>query len=237
MDINRRARIWGLLAAEAGRHGQPISIAAACQAAARVLSVGGATVAAVAPFDVHVSVFATSDLGRRVEELQSTLGEGPSLQSYTDGAPVLISDLKPGDVRWPLFGSGAVEMGVQALFAFPLRSGTVPIGVFVAHRERAGGLTPVQLGDALVLADVISILLLAPELHGGRDFIDDALTSDHHAEVYQATGMVSVHLGVSLADALARLRGYAFANARPISAVAHEIVRGRLRLDEREIDE
>lgn len=237
MDINRSARVWGLLADEVGRRGQPLSVAVACHAAVRVLTAEGVTVAAIAPGDVHVSVFATSDLGRRLEDLQSTLGEGPGIHSYADGAPVLSSDLEPGDRRWPLFVSGAVELGVRALFAFPLRSGTIPIGVFEVHRGRSGALTPVELGDALVLADVISILLLAPESHNGRDFIDDVISSDRHAEVYQATGMVSVHLGVSLADALARLRAYAFAHSQSISVVAREIVLGRLRLDEREIDD
>ncbi|MDN3357829.1 GAF and ANTAR domain-containing protein [Actinomadura sp. DC4] len=237
MDINRSVRVWGLLADEARRRGGPLSVGVACHAAARVLSAEGVSVATVAPGDVYVSVFATNGLGRRLEELQSTLGEGPGLQSYVDGAPVLTSDLDTGDKRWPLFGSGAVEMGVRALFAFPLRSGTVSIGVFEVHRGGPGPMTPVELGDALVLADVISILLLSPESSGGRDFIDDAISSDHHAEVYQATGMVSVHLGVSLADALARLRGYAFVHSQSISAVAHEIVLGRLRLDESETDD
>jgi len=237
VDINRSARVWALLTDEAGRRGQPLSIAVACQAAVQVLSAEGITAAAIAPGDVHVPVFATSDLGRRLEELQSTLGEGPGLQSYADGAPVLTSDLAPGDRRWPLFASGAAELGVRAVFAFPLRSGTIPIGVFEVHRRKSGAMTPVELGDALVLADVVSILLLAPEPYDGRDFIDDVISSDHHAEVYQATGMVSVHLGVSLADALARLRGYAFAHSQPISVVAREIVLGRLRIDEREIDD
>ncbi len=237
MDINRKAHVWGLLAAEIGRHGQPLSVAAACRAAVQVLAVDGATVAAVGPGGVHVSVHATSDLGRRLEDLQSTLGEGPGLQSYSDGGPVLTSDLDSNDERWPLFGPGAVQLGVRALFAFPLRSGTIPIGVFEVHRAGAGALTTAQLGDALVLADVVSILLLSPGPHGERDFIREAISSDHHAEVYQATGMVSVHLGVSLADALARLRGHAFAHGQPISAVAREIVRGRLRFDEGEIDD
>jgi GAF domain-containing protein len=237
VDINHRARVWTLLAHEAGRRGQPLSIAVACHVAVHLLSAEGATVAAIAPGDVHVSVYATSDLGRRLEELQSTLGEGPGLQAYADGAPVLSSDLQPGDGRWPLFRPGAVELGVRALFSFPLRSGTIPVGVFEVHRTEPGSLTPAELGDALVLADVISILLLTPEAHNGRDLLEDVISSDHHAEVYQATGMVSVHLGVNLADALARLRGYAFAHSQPISAVAREIVLGRLRLDETELDD
>ena len=237
VDINRKAHVWGLLAAEAGKRGQPVSIAAACQAAVRILSVAGARVAAVAPGDVYVSLFATDALGMRLEELQTTLGEGPGLQAFADGAPVLTSDLAEDDRRWSLFGSGAVELGVRAVFAFPLCSGPIPIGVFEVYRSETGALTTGQLGDALVLSDVLSVLLLGPETESGTDYVHDAIASDHHAEVYQATGMVSVHLAVSLPDALARLRGHAFAQGQPISTVAREIVSGRLRLDRGETDD
>jgi hypothetical protein len=80
VDISRKVHVWSLLAAEADRCGQPISVAVACHAAVRVLAVDRATVAAVGPGDLHVLVFATSPLGRRLEELESTLGEGPGLR-------------------------------------------------------------------------------------------------------------------------------------------------------------
>jgi hypothetical protein len=229
---SRNVHVWGLLAAEAGRRGQSISIAVACHAAVRVLAVDGASVAAVGPGDVRVSVFATNPLGRRLEELESTLGEGPGLQAHSEGAPVLTSDIRRYGAHWPLFGSAAVEAGVRGMFAFPLRSGTVAIGVFQVHRKDPGVLSTEQLGDALVLADIMSLLLLGSEGENGGDFVQDAISSDHHTEVHQATGMISVHLGVSLTDALARLRGHAFAHGQSISTVAHEIVQGRLRLAE-----
>jgi hypothetical protein len=208
----------------------------ACHAAVPVLSVDGAAVAVVSTGDVQISVFATSELGRRLEDLESSLGQGPGLQAYADGAPVLTSDLGRRDVRWPFFASGALDIGVRGLFAFPLRSGTTSIGVLVLYRTDAGELTADQLGNALVLADIISLLVLGSAGQSGDDFIRDAISSDHHAEVYQATGMVSVQLGVSLTDALARLRGHAFAHGQPISTVAHEIVNRRLRLDEGDTD-
>lgn len=232
MDVNRKVRVWGLVTAEAGRRGGRVSVAVACQAAIGVLSVDGVMVSAIGPGDVHVPAFATSEIGRRLDDLQSTLGEGPGLQSYSDGAPVLRSDLGFTDARWPLFGQGAAEMGVRALFAFPLWSATSPIGVLEVHRFHAGALTRDQFGDALVLADIVSVLLLATEGKDEHEFIRDAVSVDHHAEVYQATGMLSVYLRVNLADALARLRGHAFAHGQSISAVAHEIVSGRLRLDD-----
>jgi hypothetical protein len=232
VDVNRVVHLWGLLAAEAGRRGQPISIAVVCHAAMRVLSVDGAAVAAVGVGDVQISVFATSEVGRQLEDLESSLGQGPGLRAYADGAPVLTSDLELRDARWPLFAPGAIDIGVRGLFAFPLRSGTTSIGVLQLYRADAGGLTADQLGDALVLADIISLLFLGSEGRNGDDFIRDAVSSDHYSEVYQATGMLSVELGVSLPDALARLRGHAFAHGQPISAVAHKIVNRRLRLDE-----
>ena len=53
----------------------------------------------------------------------------------------------------------------------------------------------------------------------------------HRAEVYQAQGMVMVDLGVTLAEAMARLRGHAYAENRYLSDVARDVVAGKLTLD------
>ena len=53
----------------------------------------------------------------------------------------------------------------------------------------------------------------------------------HRAVVHQAGGMVSVQAAVSVPDAVVMLRAYAFAEDRPITDVATEIVNGSLRLD------
>jgi hypothetical protein len=49
------------------------------------------------------------------------------------------------------------------------------------------------------------------------------------AEVHQATGMISVQLGVSLEEAFVRLRAHAFANGAALGDVAGEVVGRRLR--------
>jgi hypothetical protein len=63
---------------------------------------------------------------------------------------------------------------------------------------------------------------LAPEM-------DDAVA--HRAEVYQASGILAVQLGIPPAAALVRLRAHAFANDEPLDIVASAIVDRRLRLD------
>ena len=52
----------------------------------------------------------------------------------------------------------------------------------------------------------------------------------HRAEIDQATGMVSVQLGVAVGEAFVRLRAYAYAQDRRLGEVARDVVARRLRL-------
>jgi AmiR/NasT family two-component response regulator len=53
----------------------------------------------------------------------------------------------------------------------------------------------------------------------------------YRAEVHQASGMVSVQLGITVAEGLLRLRARAFAEGRPLADVAADVVTRRIRLD------
>jgi hypothetical protein len=97
-----------------------------------------------------------------------------------------------------------------------------------------GPLSYRQLGDLLILADVATVLLLHSAHGGGGDggvvggqARDLAL---HRAEIDQATGMLTVQLGVGAAEAFARLRAYAYSQDRRLADVAGDIVARRLRL-------
>jgi AmiR/NasT family two-component response regulator len=62
---------------------------------------------------------------------------------------------------------------------------------------------------------------VAEELQTGADF--------HHV-VHNAAGMVSVQEGISVTEALIRLRAYAFSSDRLLADVAQDVVARRLRL-------
>ncbi len=49
--------------------------------------------------------------------------------------------------------------------------------------------------------------------------------------VHQASGMVAVQLDSTIAQALIRLRGYAYANDRPLAEVAQDVTARRLRFE------
>jgi len=73
--------------------------------------------------------------------------------------------------------------------------------------------------------------LTQPDGDGNRATHDNHRTYSFGAEVHQASGMLMVQLGVSIEIALARLRAYAFAQGRPVSEIAREVVAGTLLLE------
>lgn len=173
-----------------------------------------------------------------LEEVEFTLGEGPGQDCVAAGLPVLVADLPAAVSRWPAFTPAAMDLGVRAVFALPLRIGAISVGSLLAYRHTLGPLRDGQLVDAVALADTLTALLLRratdepprPAAEGGRPGRGWAPPETHRLEVHQATGMVSVQLGVSLAEALVLLRAHAFAADRSMNDVAADVVARRLRL-------
>ena len=104
------------------------------------------------------------------------------------------------------------------------------------YRGAAGPLPDGQLGDLLILADAATVMLLgsaAGYTENGDGAGLDGQAPDlalHRAEIDQATGMLTVQLGVSAATAFARLRAYAYSQDRRLTDVAGDIVARQLRL-------
>jgi hypothetical protein len=176
------------------------------------------------------TVAATDGAALTLEDLQFTLGEGPCIDASQSGRPVLQPDLAvTGPGRWPAFADGALNAGVAAVFAFPLRVGAIRVGVLDLYRETPGSLFPRELREALWFADAATLLLLYLQTRSaGDEFSAAAVTVlDDRAEVHQATGVVSVQARVGLAEALVLLRARAYAEQRPVSDVARDALAGR----------
>lgn len=237
MTGSRQARVWGLVAAAAASRGRPVSAADVCAAVVPAVEVSGAWLtAAVAGAAGHV-MNVTDGTGEVLADLELTLGEGPSRDAIDSGGPVLASDLSAAETaqRWPGFAPEALQAGVVAVFAFPLRIGAIRAGVMGLYRDRPGPLSAFHLGDALVFADTATLLLMEARDQtaddggpgpGGQP--EDLAT--HRAEIDQATGMLTEQLGLGIADAFVRLRAYAYAHDLRLGEVAREIVARRLRL-------
>lgn len=168
--------------------------------------------------------------GKAVEDLQYTLGEGPTLDAARTGEPVLVPDLRAVPAhRWPALLPPLLDHPVRALYVLPLQWGVVRLGALTGRRDRPGPLTLDQMSDALALAEAATLMLLGPE--GARDVGSDSPLPLHRALLHQAVGVLSVRLDVSVDEALARLRAYAFTHERPILEVAYDVLHNRSRLE------
>jgi hypothetical protein len=231
MIVDRRIELWSLLVAEAGEAEVGLEDIGVVMLA--VSGVTGVAVTVQLPATPREAVYVSDRFAAELEELILTLGEGPSVDALSDG-PVLVSDFTDPHctTRWPVFTDAAIGAGVRALFSLPLRVGAARLGVMDLYRDKPGALERPQLADALMLADTACALLLDGQRVGpapGRYV--PVRAGPHHPEVHQATGMISVQLGVTIAVALTRLRAYAYANERRLRDVAADVVARRLRLD------
>lgn len=203
-----------------------------CEVCARVTRMSGAGIMLMSGDVPQGSLCTTNTVSDLIEQLQYGLGEGPCVDAYLLDWPVLEPDLaSPKSSRWPAFSPQAIDAGVRAVFGFPLQIGSVRLGALNLYRDQPGPLTDDQHADALVLADLVgqSVLLLQADAPPGALAAELETGADLHYTLHQASGMVSVQLGVSVAEALIRLRAYAFANERPLVDVAESVVARTLR--------
>jgi hypothetical protein len=179
------------------------------------------------------SLCSTNEVSQLIEELQYTLGEGPCVDAYRQDQVVAEPDLAdPVTPRWFAFTPPALGAGVRALFGFPLRVGTVRLGALNLYRDWSGPLTGDQHADALVVADVAARWVLEAQAGAPPGAVAQELETgaNFHFVVHNAAGIVSARQGISVTEALIRLRAHAFSNDRLLADVAEDVVARRLRL-------
>lgn len=179
--------------------------------------------------DTGVVLFASDTVATRIAEIQYTLGEGPCAEAVRLLAPVFAPDLTraPDTRRWPLFCDQAAKAGAQAVFSMPLTVASTSLGTLDLYRREAGSPSDDQVGTALLVADAVTLAVIA--LDQGSAGANGVVTwlqgaEADREEVHQATGMIMVQLGVGAEEAVLLLRARAFAQGRTTTEIARAII-------------
>jgi hypothetical protein len=220
--------------AELSANGATPSAARLCHASTEIVGVTGSGIMLMSGDVPRGSLCATDDVSHLIEELQYSLGEGPCVEAYEEDHVVLEPDLaEPTTPRWLAFSSPALQAGARAVFAFPLRVGSVRLGALDLYRDQPGPLSDDQLADALVMADAVAQWILDVQADAPPGTVSGTFDAgaDFHFAVHNAAGMVSVQLDVSIAEALVRLRAAAFASGRPLEEIAQDVIARRIRFE------
>ncbi len=176
------------------------------------------------------TVAATDSEALRFDEAQIDLGEGPGWDAFRGSRPILEIDLADhGFSLWPLWTDVALAEHLDAVFAFPLRVGHLGLGAVNLYSHEPRDLTEEQVRAASALADAAAVRLLRIAMDEiGTQELAAPTAGYSRREMHQASGMVSVQLGIPVDDALLVIRAQAYAHGRSVREIASDIVSRRV---------
>jgi hypothetical protein len=234
VDGQRQERLLRAIAERAEAPGDVGWAQAVCVVCVQALpGVDAAILALRASARAQEVVGASDPWAASLAESQYTVGEGPGVEAYTVGGPVLVPFLSVEQERWPGFAQVALSAGAAAMFAFPLRVGAIKLGTLELLRRQAGGLAQDALSDVAIVAELATAGLLrqaGDAEQAGNAFAPRLVTSFQDVNV--ATGMLAAQLKIGLDDAFTRLRAHAFGQGRSVLEVARDVLERRIALDE-----
>lgn len=234
MVHDRVAAIAAAITKLASTEGMPVALDHVGRACHQLLDVDGVSMCVAGELGIADPVYATIGLADRAIELEITVGVGPGVQVMDVGDAVLVGSLatRGSRRRWPVLVPLLAELGVQAVFAFPMAAGDVSIGTLQLYRARPGALTASEVTDAQLFADyALALLVSSEQSHQDLDVVLASPLTEQWDRVHQAAGLVAARLNIELWQAYMRLRTHAFATQRPLRKIAEDALAGRVQFD------
>jgi GAF domain-containing protein len=169
---------------------------------------------------------ASSERTHDIETFQLQRHEGPCLDCYRDGSPILVEDLSREQQRWPQFVPAALAAGFTSVHALPMRLHDNVLGTLGLFGTHPGRLTDEDLHLGQALADVASLALVAEKNSADKDVINAQLQTALQSRVVleQAKGLLAQSGGLDMEQAFAVLRRYARDHNQKLSQVAAQAV-------------
>jgi GAF domain-containing protein len=164
---------------------------------------------------------------RLIELFQLQNQEGPCLEAFHSGQPVINVDLAAATHRWPLFAPRAVATGFLTVHAFPLRLRDQVIGALnIFGGARGVKLTGTEVPIVQALADVAAIGILQERAIRRGEELTEQLQGALNSRIVieQAKGAIAQSRGVTVDEAFTLIRAYARSHNRQLTDLAHVIV-------------
>jgi GAF domain-containing protein len=173
----------------------------------------------------------STEAARLLELFQLQTNEGPCLDAFRSGTPVIVRNLPDAAGRWPAFVPAATDAGYAGVNALPLRLRTDTIGAMnLFTTSESGVLTEEDVEAAQALADVATIGILQERAMTRHELLIEqlqgALTS--RIIIEQAKGVLAAQAGVTPDEAFVRLRRHARSTQTRLTEAARDLVDGRL---------
>jgi hypothetical protein len=202
-------------------------------AAAAVLRVDGVGLSLHGEAGRRTPLAASSEVAATAERLQFTAGSGPCLLAAESALPVFANEEILAR-RWPAFHDLLVtHTPLRSVLALSLHGRLQAMGAMDLYFADPDGVTAVDVYEARCVAQLVSDHLdvaadwsvwTPTELPAWSDTPD----AQRRGRLWMAVGMLTLALEAPAPDALAVLRGYAYAAGRTADDVALDLVERRL---------
>jgi GAF domain-containing protein len=195
-----------------------------------LLGVSAAGVMLASPAGSLGLVASSSEAMRLLELFELQEQEGPCLDAFRSGGRVGQEDLQAQSGRWPLFSAAAVRAGFQSAVALPLRLREVTLGALNLLSTTRSPIGEADIVVARAFADLAALSILQHRASSEAQRLNEQLSAALSSRIIieQAKGVISERAGIDLAEAFARLRGYARNANLPLTDVARAAVNGTL---------
>lgn len=169
---------------------------------------------------------ATSQKMDEYEKAEISNDEGPCIDAYRGVEQIVADDLNAAKERWPKAVDAALKLGLQAVYAFPLRFRGDCIGALNLYREQPGPFDESDVRLAQAFADVAAIGILhhrqVAQVEMRAEQLQTALSS--RVIIEQAKGVVMAQTGVSSQEAFELLRRHSRSSRMKLQEVAGGVV-------------
>lgn len=194
-----------------------------------VLDTAAAGIMLAAPGGDLQLMTSSSEAMRIVELFELQSQEGPCLDCFRSGEPVVNHDLSVEDGRWPRFAAVALRAGFRAADAIPMRLRGQVIGALNLFRTEVGSLTADDVDIAQALADLATIAILQHRAAIESGVLNEQLTHALQSRIVieQAKGVIAEREGLEVDQAFAQLRSYARSHNLRLAALAQAVVAGK----------
>jgi GAF domain-containing protein len=200
--------------------------------AAHAVAVSGAAAAGLLLSDHNGRLqfmAATDENVRSLELYQLQNSDGPCLDAFRLGEPVVNADLSHAGDRWPQFASRAIEAGYQSVHAFPMRLRDQVIGAMGLFGSEDHRFDPDEVRVVQALADIATIGLLQQRSITHAEDLTEQLQVALNSRIVieQAKGAYAELHDISVEEAFRRLRQEARRSRRKLTEVCAEMLERR----------
>jgi GAF domain-containing protein len=171
-------------------------------------------------------VAASTEQARLLELFQLQSEQGPCLDCFVTGEPIVSADLAADARHWPVFAAAAHRSGFAAVHALPMRLRDHIIGTLNLFSTTAKGLDDDVTALGQAFADVATIGILSERAAREKHLLSQQLQIALNTRVIieQAKGVLAERRGLSMDQAFTTLRNYARNNNRKLADIALAVI-------------